>query len=229
MGPVETRGLAVVVFASAAALSRPALVFRKRAVVDPLELQERVYTTRAPTESYWEQMLHAREFGRLTLLAGLVGLVLLARSRRARPIVLVYLPFAIPTLALLLRAGLQPLRNVLPLIPFLAVAAATTIVEAVRFVGRRLRLPHEAQAVVAVVIVLVLLRAPLQGGTRRYIAMERGHVDTRTSVLHWIAARVQDGDRVLVAEEVSKRPSELGRICADVTVGSQREPAPVDA
>jgi Dolichyl-phosphate-mannose-protein mannosyltransferase len=221
-------GLAVAAFALIAALSTPALVFRTSEVVDALEFLERSYTTRPPTESYWEQLLHAREFGRLMLLAGFAGLVLLARSRRARPIVFAYLAFAIPTLALLLRAGFQPVRNILPLIPFVAIAAAATIVEAVRFVGARLRLSHQSQALVAVVIALALCWAPLQGGTRRYIATERGHVDTRTWVRQWVAARVHDDERVLVAEEVSMLPGELRRICADVTLGSQRRAAPVD-
>jgi hypothetical protein len=82
--------------------------------------------------------------------------------------------------------------------------------------------------VVAVVIALTLCWAPLQGGTRRYLALEGGHVDTRTWVRRWVAARVHDDERVLVAEEVSMLPSELQRICADVAVGSQRRPAPVD-
>jgi hypothetical protein len=222
-------GLAVAAFALIAALSTPAFVFRTSEVVAALDFLERSYTTRPPTESYWEQLLHAREFGRLMLLAGFAGLVLLARSRRARPIVSAYLAFAIPTLALLLRAGFQPVRNILPLIPFVAIAAAATIVEAVRFVGARLRLSHQAQAVIAVVIALALCWAPLQGGTRRYIAAQRGHVDTRTSVREWVASRVHDDDRVLVSEEVSMLPSELRQICADVVVGSQRQAAPVTA
>ena len=221
--------LAVAAFAGIAVLSMPALVFRTSEVVDALQFQERVYTTRTPTESYWEQMLHAREFGRLLLVAGLAGLILLARSRRARPVVIAYLAFAVPTLAVLLRAGFQPVRNILPLIPFLAVAAAATIVAAVRFVATRWCLSQGVQAALAVVIALALCWAPLQGGTRRYMAMERGHVDTRTSVRQWLASRVADGDRVLVAEEVSMLPSQLRRICADVTTGSQRHAAPVDA
>jgi Dolichyl-phosphate-mannose-protein mannosyltransferase len=222
-------GLAVAAFAFIAALSTPALVFRTSAVVDALEFLERSYTTRPPTESYWEQLLHAREFGRLMLLAGFAGLVLLARSRRARPVVFAYLAFAIPTLALLLRAGFQPVRNILPLVPFVAIAAAATIVEAVRFVGARWRLSHQVQGVVAVVIALALCWAPLQGGTRKHIAMQRAHVDTRTWVREWVAGRVHQNERVLVAEEISMLPGELQRICADVTVGSQREPAPVGA
>jgi hypothetical protein len=222
-------GLAVAVFAFIAALFTPALAFRTSEVVGALEGIGRTYRTRTPTESYWQQMLHAREFGRLMLLAGFAGLVLLVRSRRARPVVFAYLAFAIPTLALLVRAGFQPVRNVLALIPFLAIAAAATIVEAVRFVGTRLRFSPAVQGVVAVVVALVLCWAPVQGGTRRYIAMERGHVDTRTSVRQWLATRVHDDERVLVAEEVSMLPSALRRICADVTVGSQRQAAPLDA
>jgi Dolichyl-phosphate-mannose-protein mannosyltransferase len=222
-------GLAVAAFALIAALSTPALVFRTSEVVDALEFLERSYTTRTPTESYWEQMLHAREFGRLMLVAGFAGLVLLMRSRRARPIVLAYLAFAIPTLALLVRPGFQPVRNILPLIPFLAIAAAITIVEAVRFVGTRLPLSPALQGIVAVAIALTLCWAPLQGGTRRYLALERGHVDSRTSVRQWIASRVHDGERVLVAQEISMLPSALRQICADVVVGSQRQPAPVTA
>jgi Dolichyl-phosphate-mannose-protein mannosyltransferase len=222
-------GLAVAAFALIAALSTPALIFRTSEVVDALEFLERSYTTRPPTASYWKQLLHAREFGPLMLLAGFAGLVLLARSRRARPIVFAYLAFAIPLLAPLLRAGFQPVRNILPLIPFVAIAAAATIVEAVRFVGGRLRPSHPAQAVVAVVIALALCWAPLQDGTWRYIARERGHVDARTRVRQWVAGHVHDDERVLVAEEVSMLPGELRRICADVVVGSQRQAAPVDA
>jgi Dolichyl-phosphate-mannose-protein mannosyltransferase len=223
-------GLAAAVgFMATAVTIMPALVLRASDVIDALRAQERVYTTRTPTESYWQQLLHAREFGRLILFAGFIGLVLLALSRRARPVLIAYVAFAIPTMVVFARPGFQPVRNVLPLIPFLCIAAATTIVEAVRFIGSRARLARPMQWAVAAGFALLLCWAPVQGGTRTYISSHREHVDTRTTLQRWLTARVNEDERVLVAEELAVLPGQLRRICAHVDVGSQRRSAPVDA
>jgi hypothetical protein len=206
----------------------PALVLRTSAVTDAIRFQDRAYNSRPGTDSYLQQLLQTREIGPLVLFAGILGLGLLLRSRRARPVVLAYLAFAIPTLAALMRPAFQPVRNILPLIPFLAIGAATAIVEIVRFAGTRLRVPHQLQTAGAVLIVLALCWSPFQRGTRTYINAKRSHTDTRTTLRRWIAARVQPDDRVLVSEELAFLPDQLSRICAHVVVQSQRRPAPVD-
>jgi hypothetical protein len=214
-------------FIAIAVAVMPALVLRTSDIVDRLRAQERVYTTRTPTESYWQQLLHAREFGRLILFAGLIGLVLLAFSRHARPVLIGYVAFAIPTMVVLARPGFQPVRNLLPLIPFLCIAAATTVTEAVRFISSRAHLAQPMEWAVVAGVALMLCWAPVQGGTRPYISSKRGHIDTRTTLQRWLAARVHEGERVLVAEELAVLPGQLRQICTHVDVGSQRRSAPV--
>jgi hypothetical protein len=216
-------------FVATAVAVMPALVLRASSIVDALRRQERLYTTWPPTESYWQQLLHAREFGRLILFAGFIGLALLALSRRARPVLIAYAAFAIPTMVVLARPGHQPVRNLLPFIPFLCIAAATTIAEAVRFIGSRAHWARPVEWAGAAGLALLLCWAPVQAGTRTYIGAKRGHIDTRTTLERRLAARVHEDDRVLVAEELAVLPDQLRRICAHVDVGSQRRSAPVES
>ena len=216
-------------FIATAVAVMPALVLRTSDIVDALRLEEHLYSTWPPSESFWQQLLHAREFGRLVLFAGFIGLALLARSRRSRPVLIAYVAFAIPTIVVLGRAGYQPLRNLLPLIPFLCIAAATTIAEAVRFIGSRAHVARPMEWAGAAGLAILLCWAPVQAGTRTYIGRERGHIDTRSTLQRWLAARVHEDDRVLVAEELAVLPDELRRICAHVDVGSQRRAAPVES
>jgi hypothetical protein len=217
------------VFVITAALVMPALVFRTSDVIDVYRFQVRAYRRFPGTDSYLEQLLHTRELGSLLLFAGLIGLALLWRSQQARPVVAGYVVVAILTLGSLVWTEYQPLRNLLPFVPFLAVAAATAIVGVVRFVGTRLKLPRGVQTAAAVVIGVALCVPPVSEGTRTYIDRKRDHTDTRVTLRRWIGPRVQPGERVLVAEELAFLHGELRHICAPVVVGSQREPAPVDS
>jgi 4-amino-4-deoxy-L-arabinose transferase-like glycosyltransferase len=153
-------------FVASAVIAMPALVLRVPEVIDAFRFQERRYA-RGVTPSYLHELSRPVELGWLLLLVGLIGLGVLLSSRRARPVTIGFLAFAIPSLPLFLRSSYQPLRNLLPMMPFLAIAMAATVVWAVRFVGGRLRLGPVAQGVGAVAIVGVLCVSPFEAGTKR--------------------------------------------------------------
>jgi Dolichyl-phosphate-mannose-protein mannosyltransferase len=206
----------------------PALVLRTSDVIEILRFQARVYDRFPATDSLWQQLVRTTEFGLLGMVAALAGLALMLRCERTRSVAIGYLVFAAVLLAAVLTTDYQPIRNILPLLPFLTIAAATAVVACVRFVGCRLRVPRMLQAAGAVVIVCAVALVPFREGTRAYIADQRGTIDTRIQLRRWVSARALPGERVLVAEELSFLEDELRRICAEVTVGSQREPAPLD-
>ncbi len=60
------------------------------------------------------------------------------------------------------------------------------------------------------------------------MAAKRGHVDTRTSSVRWLASRVRPNESVLVSEELSILPGQLRAICGRVVLQSQRSPIPTD-
>jgi hypothetical protein len=216
-------------FVITAVLVMPALVLRAADVIDAHRYLVRAYRHLPGGDSYLEQLLHTRELGLPLLFAGVIGLALLRRSPQARPVVAGYVVSAIVTLGPLLWTDYQPLRNLLPFVPFLAVAAGTTIAGLVRFVGTRLKIPRGAQTAATLVIGVALCVPPVNEGTRIYIDRKRDHTDSRVTLRRWVGPRVQPGERVLVAEELAFLRGELRHICAPVVVGSQREPAPVDS
>ncbi len=155
-------------FLVSALITMPGLVLRTSAILDAMRIAREAYSVGA-TDSYLQRLSQARELGIVILLVGVAGLGVLVRSRRTRPIAIAYLVFAIPTVAVLLPSVFQPVRNLVPLIPFLVIAAATAVVNVVGFVGARLHLPRSVQSAGAVAIVLVLCWSPFQAGTRPYI------------------------------------------------------------
>lgn len=214
-------------FVLSAVVSMPELVLRPSAVVDAVRVIQHAYSI-GSTDSYLQQLAQPSEFGLPVLLVGLIGLGVLLYSRRTRTVAIAYLVFAIPTVAVLLKSPFQPVRNVLPLIPFLVIAAATAILTGARFVGSRLHLPRAVQIAGALLLVLVLCWSPFRAGTKQYITTQRALTDTRVTVRRWMETHVHAGDRVLVAEEIAFLPAELSRICADVVVQSQQRATAVD-
>jgi hypothetical protein len=78
-----------------------------------------------------------------------------------------------------------------------------------------------------IVIAIACCWAPYSRGTRPNLSYEKRLVDTRTVVRQFLQAKVEPGDRVLVAQELQFLPTELRRICANVVVSSQLSPASV--
>lgn len=219
---LKLAAVAIASFVLVAVLVMPALVLRTSDVIDAVRGQQKVYDAFPATPSYIHQLFDAREVGTAMFLVALAGLVVMLATRRTRSIGLAYLAFAVPMLIVLLPPAFQPARNLVPLVPFLAIAAVIAVVRGVDLVARAVSLPRGVQIGAASVIVIALCWAPFADGTRAYIEQKRGHVDTRRVVRDWLASRVRPGDRVLVSQELAFLPSDLADLCARVTIQSQQ-------
>jgi hypothetical protein len=225
---VRVGATAIAVFVVTSLVVMPALVLRTSSVHDALRFQTRVYKQALPgSKNYFGQLWQAQEVGRLVLLLGMVGIVLLLLSARARPVTVGYLVYAVPPVVVLSHYAFQPVRDMLPFAPFLAIGAATTIVQVTRFVGGRVGIPPVLRVTSAIVVAIACCWAPYNHGTRPYVTYQKRLVDTRTVVRRLLLAKVEPGDRVLVARELAFLPTELRGICGHVVVSSQVSPAPV--
>ena len=187
----------------------PGLVLRTSAILDAMRIAREAYSVGA-TDSYLQRLSQAARSSASSSCWWVWPGSVCSSVRGAHDRLLIaYLVFAIPTVAVLLPSVFQPVRNLVPLIPFLVIAAATAVVNVVGFVGARLHLPRSVQSAGAVAIVLVLCWSPFQAGTRPYIDVYRALTDTRVTVRRWIETHVHAGDRVLVATELAFLPDEL--------------------
>jgi hypothetical protein len=215
-------------FVLSAVASMPALLVKPSSVLAAMSRDMHVYGKATSTNSYLYQLASRSEVGVPVLLAGVLGLAVLLSARRARPVAIAYLAFALPTVAVLLQSSFQPARNLLPVVPFLAIAAAALVVDVFELVGKSLRLPRAASLVGATLLLLVFCWPPYARTTRPYLRAQQSNVDTRVTARQWIERHVREGDRVLVAAELAFLPTELRRVCADVDVRSQRREVALD-
>jgi hypothetical protein len=118
----------------------------------------------------------------------------------------------------LLGLNYQPIRNVLSLIPFAAVASAASIVAASGWVARRWSLGRTTRLAGALGATVVLVGLLLVQGVQPALRPWTGVVDSRTRAVDWLQEHVQEGQRVLVAEEVAILPDELAAIPGTVEV-----------
>jgi hypothetical protein len=221
---VRLAAVAIVAAIGTAVLAMPALVLRPQRVVDDVREVLGIYDGKSSI-SYWRALVSSEELGIAVCLVSLVGLVVLLRSGRARPLTCGYLVFAGITLAALLPQDFQPFRNVLTLVPFLCVATAAGALALGRTVASRVSPPGRAVEVgVATVVVVALATSMLVGGVRPLYDDHFGIVDTRVSARRWLQDNIRAGDDVLVAEELAFLPSELAALDGDVAVRPAVEP-----
>ena len=155
-----------------------------------------------------------------------MGVVLLLRNPTTRRLSIGWLVFAVPFATYLVAQRFQPVRNLMPLLPFLAVGAACTILEAVAAVGRRVGLDRRARAASAIAATAVLVVAMFLGGVRPYLSSSSQVVDSRTHAVDWLEQQVGPDDTVLVVEQLAILPVDLDRIGGKVTVASLTDGAP---
>ncbi len=210
---------ALVAFAAAIAIAAPTLLFRTREVLDELRHQSSIYDGKAGT-TYWHELLRGNEVGILLVVVALVGCIELLRSGRTRTTMLGFLVFAIAFVVPLARHPYQPFRNVLPLLPFLGVAASVAIVTGVDVLGRALHIARPARAGITLAMSLFLCGVMTASASRYYYDSRIDITDTRIQTREWLADRVGPDDDVLVADEVAFLPDELARIPGHVTVRS---------
>jgi 4-amino-4-deoxy-L-arabinose transferase-like glycosyltransferase len=210
--------------AASAVITMPALALRTSAVISGLEHQAEIYAGKATETGYIQAGLTRVELGWWFAVPALIGLVLLLRHRRSRPVTVGWLVFLVAIAVVVSRSNYQPFRNVLPLVPFLAIAVATTVVALVRFVRRAL-LPARwrgASGAISVgltsVLTIGLVAAMFVAGVRPYLDNAANVTDSRTEVVDWLVTQTTPDQRVLIASELSIVRSDVGRIPAQVTV-----------
>lgn len=219
---LKVAGVAVAAAIGAAVLAMPALVVQPRRVRDDIREIAEVYEANTTSVSFWRELLAYREVGLLVLVAGVIGLLVLLRRPGSRPITIGYLLFAFTLSGFWLRYSYQPLRNVLPLLPFLCVAVAAAILRGSDRIASVMGLARRTRDTVAATATVLLVVVLAGWGVRPYLDRQLGVVDTRIRARQWVDAHVGAGDDILVAEELAFLPRELRRMRGDVVVRPSR-------
>ncbi|MGZ4758437.1 MAG: ArnT family glycosyltransferase, partial [Acidimicrobiales bacterium] len=211
--------------AVAAVVTMPALVLDTSQVIRDVRYEATVYG-RYTDGHYWSWLMDPTQIGWLFTALAVAGVVLLVRNRGTRPTTVGWLVFAVPFATYLVAQRFQPVRNLMPLMPFLAVAVAAAILEAMRRLGRVIPLDRRGREVGAAAATAVVVAALFLGGVRPYLRSSTQVVDSRTEAVDWLEQHVGPDDRVLVVEELAIMPVDLDRIGGHVTVVSVAAGAP---
>jgi hypothetical protein len=210
-------GLAAAAAAAAAALGMPALLLRTGRVVKALVFEASFYAV--PFGSYWDQAVRRAEWdlpldfpelGWPLLALAAVALVAALADRRQARAVLGWGAYAAALGVLLSRFPFHAFRNLLSLVPLLAVLIGCLYAGVRRRVARpAARLTLDAAAIA---LPLALFAAPLSS----YVGHQLSLVDSRHQAVRWLAAHVAAGETVVVAAELAFLPSELETVPAGV-------------
>ncbi len=197
----------------------PALVLRLDGVMEDLRYLSRQYQHCAATKSSFRSLMDTHEVGWVVLIFAATGLLVLARSARWRSLTIGFVATSSILYAYLGRYRFQPLRNLLPVLPFLGIAAAVGIVAISDTLARRFHRPRAA--VVCVVVLTTAVSAVLVvGGLRSHFDTRLHLSDSRVRAREWLQEHTTDRDGVLIATELAFLPSELRRIHAQVVARS---------
>lgn len=205
-------------------VAAPTVVLRAGAVLDETRDNLRdTYRMKAGT-SYWQELLNDNEVGWVLLAATGMGAVVLVASRRTRPVTLGFGLYAIVLVGPLAAFPFQPFRNLVPLLPFLAVAAAAAVVRAVDGLGRLVPVKGATSVALAVMCALAIGAIMTDASWPFYRRTRIDLVDSRIEARRWFQANADNDDLVLVAAEIGFAPSELERIPGRVVVRSLEKP-----
>ena len=201
----------------AAIVSMPVLVTKLGPIRDDIDTQAEIYENKSGP-SFLEQLRLPHEVGTLLLVVAVVGVLVLLARRQTRRFTSAWLVFALVSLAFYSRYPAQPVRNLLPLVPFLMITAVAALDGVARLVGPRVALPRRHAT--ALVVVVVVGWAAWIAIDQTWPAQDRrvGMLGHRVEARQWLQARTDPGDRILVAEELGFLPSELRRLDGDVVV-----------
>jgi hypothetical protein len=201
----------------AAVASMPDLVLASHQVIADIRYESRAYQL-YDVGHYWDQLPGHLEVGWLVIGLGLVGTVSLLRRSSSRLLTIAWLAFLVPFVGYLASQPYQPVRNLLPGLPYLVIAAAAGILELVGLVDRVRPLGGTGRAVASFALTGVVVVVLLVSGVMPYLKDNAGIVDNRTKALDWLVDHARPGQRVLIAEELAFLPDQLGRIHAHVVV-----------
>jgi hypothetical protein len=202
-------------------LTMPAFVFHPRMVWRDISAEARIYSSRH-SGSYLSSLTNTRQFGALLGTLAVVGLVVLLRSRASRPLAVAWIIFAASYLGFLLRYDFEPAQSLLPIYPFLLVAAGVAVAWSYQRI--RARWPRWASRAVVGIVVIASLATSLFSGT---VSFASGQVlDSRTRAAQWLQHKINGHDVVVVAAELAFLPTQLQHLGARIEiVPSQNVPA----
>ncbi len=206
--------------AVAAVATMPGLVLAPGQVLRDIRSEVTIYAHKTSRANYLRDLVSGHEVGWLVVILGLVGVYLLWRRRESRQITVAWLVFAVPFVVSLAPQRYQPFRNLIPLLPFLAIGAAASLGCLARVGGRAVHLPRAARQATALALATLVGVSLFFVGVQPSIRAESNIVDTRTQTVDWLVANTHRGQHVLVAEELAILPAELARIPATVEVRS---------
>ena len=194
-----------------AALAMPALLSHPRDVFAAIRAQAVLYA-QLPSPPLWRQALiraewdlpyQRAELGFALVALAAAGLVLAVRNRSTRATACGWIAYGGLTLLLLRGRAFQPFRNLLPLVPIVAIAAAILYVR-VRGSVRRPRLIDAA----AFAWILAAFAFPLAGFARERFLL----ADSRTQAMDLLARVAGPRDDAVVERELGFLPRELRRL-----------------
>jgi hypothetical protein len=167
--------------------------------------------------------VNRHEVGWSIAILGAIGLFLLWRRTAAHDLTIAWLAFAVPSAAYLGVQNFQPFRNLLPLLPYLTIAAAAALVDAARLVGRLTSLPRLAQDAAVIALAAVVGLYLFRGGVQPWLRQNEHVVDSRTMAVDWLETHAQPGSRILVAEQLSILPDQLEQVAGHIKVAPVTE------
>lgn len=227
-------GVALGAMVTTVLVTMPALLISPRAVWNDLSRVAASYRSKgAEWPGYLETMQQPEEIGWILLAPGLAGLVLLLWNRRTRGFMFAWMAYAVPLFALAYTRQYQPLRNLLPLMPVVCLAAGVTLVAIGDLCGRvvsaaqrhprglsKRRPPRLVRAAVPAVAVVVMGMMLFDGGVQPYLQTQLDLVNSRVETIEWLQEHTTSADRVLVAAELRFLPGELEKVPAHTVVAS---------
>jgi hypothetical protein len=222
---IQLLGLAACGVAGGCVGGMPILVFEPRTVVEALWAQSNFYHSIRSYPGLWGQAISSSEMGMPLVFASLLGLVWMLRIPSTRPAVIGWLLFAAVSLAILLPYPFQPFRNLLPLVPLACISAALLAVQAGQYVAAWCRRAGLGLAIATGLLMIVAV--PCAFTAVRQITQRMSHVDSRARATDWLQHHTRNGDTVLIVEELTILPSDLGRVPAQVEVMPWRNVAGV--
>ena len=196
-----------------AVIAMPALVFRLRAVVRAVLEQSMLYAN--PTlfdfshggPGYFGQAILPLELGLPLSIVGVFGFGWMLARRPTRRTALAWAFFAAALLAPLLSHHYQPFRNVLPLVPPFCIAAALPLAGGLSLWNRK--------GLLAALIALIVTGS-LATSLASWLAARVRLVDSRISLVNWLATHTRHDQKILVLSDLAILPTELQRSPAKV-------------
>ena len=205
--------VAGVSFVLAMIAAAPALVLNPGKIVTELRAVADLYRTVRLPANYWQAALMNHELGTPLVVAGFAGFAFLLYKKSTRLMALSWLLFAMLLIAPLVGYVHQPFRNLLPLVPLLAIAAAILLSGAPGLLSRLFfSLPLR---VAGIAVALIISGLGLRESWN-YARGRRTRVDSRVRAIDWLRDHTGATDRILGLRELIILPLEWRRVTGEV-------------